>query len=94
MTEDDVTILCDGYSAREHPKPETERDWNHVAQKLDGVDRTARTIKFDLLGAAAIRTPHHVRARNGSTCQTTQSHLQQPLSNASQTTTADFSFWR
>jgi tetratricopeptide (TPR) repeat protein len=56
MTEDGVTILCDGYWRREHQKSETERDWNHVAQKLDDVDRTARTISFDLLEAAAIRT--------------------------------------
>jgi tetratricopeptide (TPR) repeat protein len=56
MTEDNVTILCDGYWRREYSKPEAERDWNHVAQKLDGVDRTARTVKFDLLRAAAIRT--------------------------------------
>ncbi len=56
MTEDNVTILCDGYWRREFSKPESERDWNHVAQKLDGVDRAARGIQFDLLEAAAIRT--------------------------------------
>jgi PAS domain-containing protein len=56
MTEDNVTIICDGYWRREFFKPEAERDWDHVAQKLDGVDRTARTIQFDLLEAAAIRT--------------------------------------
>jgi tetratricopeptide (TPR) repeat protein len=56
MTEDNVTILCDGYWRREFFKPEAERDWDHVAQKLDGVDRTAGAIQFDLLEAAAIRT--------------------------------------
>ncbi len=56
MTEDNVTILCDGYWRRQFFKPEAERDWDHVAQKLDGVDRTARTIQFHLLDAAAIRT--------------------------------------
>ncbi|WP_142988207.1 ATP-binding protein [Granulicella rosea] len=56
MTEDTVTIFCDGYWRREFFKPEAERDWDHVAQKLDYVDRTARAIQFDLLEAAAIRT--------------------------------------
>jgi tetratricopeptide (TPR) repeat protein/energy-coupling factor transporter ATP-binding protein EcfA2 len=56
MTEDNVTILCDGYWHREFLKPEADRNWDHVAQKLDGVDRAARVIKFDLLEAAAIRT--------------------------------------
>jgi hypothetical protein len=56
MTEDNVTILCDGYWRREYFKPEAERDWDHVALKLDGVDRTARAIQFHLLEAAAIRT--------------------------------------
>lgn len=56
MAEDNVTIFCDGYWRREYFKPEAERDWDHVAQKLDGVDRTAHAIKFDLLEAAAIRT--------------------------------------
>ncbi len=56
MTEDNVTILCDGYWRREFSKSEAERDWSHVAQKLDGVDRAARAIHFDLLEAAAIRT--------------------------------------
>jgi hypothetical protein len=56
MTEDNVTILCDGYWRREYFKPEAERDWNHVARKLDGVDQTASAINFHLLEAAAIRT--------------------------------------
>lgn len=56
MTEDNVTILSDGYWRREYFKPEAERDWNHVARKLDAIDRTARAINFDLLEAAAIRT--------------------------------------
>ena len=56
MAEDDVTILCDGYWHREYLKPEAERDWDHVAQKIDEVERTALATKFDLLEAAAIRT--------------------------------------
>ena len=56
MTEDNVTILCDGYWRREYFKPEAERDWNHVARKLDGVDQTASSINFHLLEAAAIRS--------------------------------------
>lgn len=56
MAEDNVTILCDGYWRREFLKPEAERNWDHVAQKLDAVDRTARAIRFDLLEAAAIQT--------------------------------------
>jgi len=56
MTEDNVTILCDGYWRREYFKPEAERDWNHVARKLDGVDQTASAINFHLLEAAAIRS--------------------------------------
>jgi len=51
-----VTIVCDGYCRGEHQKPAAERNWDHVAQKLDGVDRTALSIKFDLLEAASIRT--------------------------------------
>jgi hypothetical protein len=56
MTEDNVTILCDGYWRREHFKPEAERDWDYVARKLDHIDQTARAIEFALLEAAAIRT--------------------------------------
>jgi hypothetical protein len=48
--------LCDGYWRREYFKPEAERDWDHVARKLDGIDQTARDIKFALLEAAEIRT--------------------------------------
>ncbi|MGB7591339.1 MAG: hypothetical protein WCD04_19345 [Terriglobia bacterium] len=56
LMEDNVTILSDGIWLREYLKPETERDWDSVARKLDQVEATARTINFPLLEAAAVRT--------------------------------------
>jgi len=54
--EDNITILCDGIWMRVYRKPEAERGWGSVKQKLEHVEATARAIGFPLLEAAAIRT--------------------------------------
>jgi tetratricopeptide (TPR) repeat protein len=56
LMEDNVTILCDGIWRREYDKPEAERDWSRVAEKLKQVEATGEQVGFPLLAAAAIRT--------------------------------------
>lgn len=56
LMEDNVTILCDGIWRREYNKPEAERDWDRVTEKLKQVETTGEQVGFPLLAAAAIRT--------------------------------------
>jgi hypothetical protein len=56
LMEDNVTILCDGIWMRVYRKPEAERAWGPVKEKLEQVAVTARAIGFPLLEAAAVRT--------------------------------------
>jgi len=56
LMEDNITILCDGIWMRVYRKPESERDWGPVKEKLEQVEATARAIGFPLLEAAAVRT--------------------------------------
>lgn len=56
LMEDNITILCDGIWMRVYRKPEAERDWGPVKEKLEQVEAIGRAIGFPLLEAAAIRT--------------------------------------
>ena len=57
MTEDNVTILCDGYWRREYFKLPRLNGTEMVPRKLDGVDQTASAINFHLLEAF---DPHRI----------------------------------
>src|SRR5262249_51618655 len=56
LMNDNITILCDGIWMRVYQKPDAERDWGPVKEKLEEVEATARAIGFPLLEAAALRT--------------------------------------
>ncbi len=53
LMEDNITILCDGIWMRVYRRPEAERDWGAVKEKLEQVEATGRAIGFALLEADA-----------------------------------------
>jgi hypothetical protein len=56
LMEDNITILCDGIWLRVYQKPENERDWTPVTNKLLQIEAVAKAAHFPLLEASAIRT--------------------------------------